>query len=44
MVLHDQKRYGYVSLHAKAQDSGFSPLAFPGQSVSPPRMCDVLKI
>ena len=44
MILQDQKRYRHVSLNAEAQDSGSSPLAFRGQSVSPPGMCDVLKI
>ncbi len=44
MILQEQKRYGQVSLYAEAQDSGSSLLAFPGQSVSPPRMWNVLKV
>ncbi len=44
MILQDQKRYGHVSLLAEAQDSDSSPLAFPGQSVSPPKMWEVLKV
>ncbi len=44
MILKDQKRYEHVSLHAEAQDSGSSLLAFLGQSVSPSRMYDVLKV
>ncbi len=44
MILHDMKRYVHVSLLAEAQDSGSSPIAFLGQSVSFSRMCDVLKI
>ncbi len=44
MIIQDQKRYEYVLLHAEAQDSGSSLLAFSGQPVSPTRMCDVLKV
>ncbi len=44
MTLQDQKRYGHISLHAEAQNSGSSLLAFPSQSVSLPRMWDVLKV